>query len=196
MQIEKFDLDNIISQTIKNVKVANKTHKIARRGKVNQKLQIDAFRISQVIEHLLNNAIKYSPNSDKVIIRAKKDMKCITISVEDAGKGISLEKQEKIFQRFYEQSSSNNEPEVKTGLGLYLASEIIKAHGGIINVQSIPGKGSIFSFTLPLKNKNIRKNITELFNERSYNNGNGHAKSQSQIVNPFLNNNYSRKEIN
>jgi len=196
MQVEKFDVDNIISQTIKNVKVVNKTHKIARRGKVNQKLQIDAFRISQVIEHLLTNAIKYSPNANRVTIRAKKELKSITISVEDEGKGIAIGEQEKIFERFYTSSSHKEDAESKTGIGLYLASEIIKAHGGAINVQSAPGKGSIFSFTLPLKNKNIRKNITELFSERSYSNGNGHVKSHIENSYVTSTSNYTRKEVN
>ncbi len=192
MQVEKFDIDTLIAQTIKNVKVTCNKHKIARRGKVNISLQIDAYRISQVIEHLLSNAIKYSPNSDRVIIRAKKDPKCVTISIEDEGMGIAIEKQEKIFQRFYNSPSVNNETNSKTGFDLYLASEIIKAHGGDIHVQSTPGNGTIFFVTLPLRNRNIKKNITELFNESNHRNGH----QTSQISNAQIHTNYVSDKIN
>jgi PAS domain S-box-containing protein len=192
MQVGRFDIDAIITQTIKNVKVTSNSHKIARRGKVNQKMQVDAFRISQVLEHLLKNVIKYSPNSDTVIVRAKKDLKNIVINIEDDGRGISPEKQEKIFHRFYLSGNAKGEVDSGNGFGLYLASEIVKAHGGIMNVQSTLGKGTIFSITLPLNNKNIKKNINELFNNIS--NENNHI--STSIPASLLNNHLTFEKIN
>lgn len=95
-------------------------------------------------------AIKYSPQADTVLVRVAKDQQQVTISVQDFGMGIAKEHHEKIFERFYQVSHPGQHPFSGLGIGLYLASEIIKRHAGRIWVESSKGQGATFSFTLPL----------------------------------------------
>jgi signal transduction histidine kinase len=103
-----------------------------------------------VLINLLNNAIKYSPQADTVLVRAAKDHHHVIVSVQDFGIGIAKEHQHKIFERFYQ----GIDPEEKTypglGIGLYISYEIVKRHGGQLWVESKKGKGAMFHFTLPL----------------------------------------------
>lgn len=142
------DLDCIIRQVIKNVKIAYNTHKIKRRGKIGTLVSCDKDRIMQVVTNLLTNAIKYSPNADQVFMTIERENNHAIIKIQDFGMGIPKEKQEKIFERFYRATDKNQS--VSTGLGLYIASEIVRNHDGKIWVESTEGKGSVFSFSLPL----------------------------------------------
>ena len=108
----------------------------------------DKERIRQVLINLITNAIKYSPEADKVIVHSEKKDTFIQISVQDFGIGIPKTEQVKIFDRFYQSSSHKTYPGL--GLGLYISSEIIKANGGKMWVKSDEGKGSTFYFTLPI----------------------------------------------
>jgi signal transduction histidine kinase len=111
----------------------------------------DKGRIGQVLMNLLTNAIKYSPQASMVIVRLSADQENARVSVQDFGDGIAKEYQQKIFERYYQVSDSNNQPFAGLGMGLYLANEIIKRHRGSIGVESTQGQGSIFSFTLPVQ---------------------------------------------
>lgn len=109
----------------------------------------DRERIRQVLINLITNAIKYSPEAKKVVIRSQKNKNFIQISVQDFGIGIPKTEQLKIFDRFYQ--SQNHKTYPGLGLGLYISSEIIKANGGKMWVESDEGKGSTFYFTLPTR---------------------------------------------
>lgn len=111
----------------------------------------DAWRIEQVLNNLIDNAIKYSaPNS---LITIKGDIKGddLQISVIDEGRGISRVELSNIFEAFYRIQDSYSQKVRGAGLGLAVCRAIIEAHGGRIWVESDPGKGSVFSFTLPLR---------------------------------------------
>jgi signal transduction histidine kinase len=110
----------------------------------------DRERIGQALINLLTNAVKYSPQADRVLIRMARDEQQVTVSVQDFGVGIALAHQHKIFDRYYQVSDSAKRPFSGLGLGLYLAHEIIKAHDGSLLLESEEGKGSTFSFTLPV----------------------------------------------
>jgi signal transduction histidine kinase len=112
-------------------------------------VQGDESRLRQVIDNLVSNAIKYSPKGGEVRISGAFDDKTVTVSVSDKGVGLPADEQERIFERFYRVDSALSRKTQGTGLGLYLARAVIEAHGGKISVQSQPGKGSTFSFTLP-----------------------------------------------
>jgi signal transduction histidine kinase len=99
--------------------------------------------------NLLNNAIKYSPHSDKILVKAKVAKGYIVVVVEDFGIGIAKEDIDQLFQRFYRVSKTAMHYQ-GVGLGLYIASEIIKKHNGNFTIKSKPGKGSRFCFRLPL----------------------------------------------
>ncbi len=107
-------------------------------------------RIGQVIANLVTNAIKYSPTSDKVIIRTCIINNEISLSVTDFGIGIAQDKLDKVFEQFYRVSGNMQHTFPGLGLGLYISSEIIKRENGRIWVTSSEGNGSTFWFALPL----------------------------------------------
>jgi two-component system CheB/CheR fusion protein len=118
------------------------------------KLRGDRFRTGQVISNLLSNAIKYSAKSKRIIVSTKIENQQIIVSVEDFGIGIEENLLEKVFSRFFRITESSKNTFPGLGLGLYIASEFIKRQGGKIWVKSNKGKGSTFSFSLPVrKNK-------------------------------------------
>jgi PAS domain S-box-containing protein len=112
-------------------------------------VKIDKVRLEQVITNIVSNASKYSPGQNTIEIRCMCTNKNVTVSVQDYGIGIAEDKLNKIFGRFYRVE------EIATGfsglgIGLYIAAEIIKRHDGKIWGKSVLGKGSTFSFTLPV----------------------------------------------
>ena len=106
------------------------------------------MKIDQVIVNLVNNAVKYAPQSNKIILNIESQPKVVKVSVQDFGIGIEDEKLQDIFNRFYQVDNTGNQFS-GLGLGLYISSEIIKRHNGEIGVESEPGKGSTFWFTIP-----------------------------------------------
>jgi signal transduction histidine kinase len=100
---------------------------------------------------LITNAIKYSPSSNKIVVHLKTVSDGVQVSVQDFGVGIPLEKQSKVFERFYRVSGPKEDTFPGLGLGLYISSEIIKRQGGKIWVESIEKEGSTFGFTLPFE---------------------------------------------
>jgi signal transduction histidine kinase len=114
---------------------------------------VDRDAIGQAILNLLSNAMKFSGESRQINLRVQKMDNHIVIEVSDQGIGIDSAQQQRIFEKFYRVPSEQNQRIPGTGLGLALVFHIVKAHDGHIEVQSIPGKGSIFSIHLPLENK-------------------------------------------
>src|SRR6266566_1791699 len=110
----------------------------------------DEARIEQVLSNLISNAIKYSPAEKPVAIGIERTGDEVIVAVRDEGHGMSEEQQAHVFERFYRAHTEENDTVEGLGLGLYIAHEIITQHGGRICVESKPGKGSTFYFTLPL----------------------------------------------
>ncbi|SFG06144.1 two-component system, OmpR family, sensor histidine kinase ResE [Desulfotomaculum arcticum] len=108
----------------------------------------DEDRIEQVIFNLLDNAIKFSPAGGVVTLRAEEADDKITVSVTDRGPGIPLTDMEHIWERFHRVEKSRSRALGGTGLGLAIVKQIVEAHGGTVNVHSVAGEGSTFSFTL------------------------------------------------
>lgn len=112
----------------------------------------DRERISQVLINLLTNAVKYSPKSREIIIKNFTEQDNVVVSVQDSGIGINKADHEKIFERFYRVEGKDEKTYPGFGIGLFISSEIIQRHQGKIAVTSEPGKGSVFSFSIPQKN--------------------------------------------
>jgi len=112
-------------------------------------VQGDPRRLEQVLANLASNAIKYSPQGGTIRISGRTTPREVIVTVTDEGVGIPLDEQERIFERFYRTSQAVARQTPGTGLGLYLARAIVEAHGGRIWVESIPGRGSSFSFSVP-----------------------------------------------
>ncbi len=109
----------------------------------------DEFRLRQVIENLLTNAIKYSPGDSAITVGGRFTEKSVTVFVRDDGVGIPKDQIDKVFERFYRVDDKLTSRAHGAGLGLYLVKEIVEAHGGDIAVKSQVGSGSTFFFTLP-----------------------------------------------
>jgi len=109
----------------------------------------DPTRLEQVLNNLISNAIKYSPEGGPIDITGSAVSERVTVTVTDRGVGIPFEEQPHIFESFYRGSREYQQQTAGAGLGLYLAKAIVEAHGGEIWVESDPGEGAAFSFSLP-----------------------------------------------
>lgn len=112
-------------------------------------VEIDQDRMTQVIDNLMNNAIKYSPDGGLVTVRLIDTQNSVILSVTDQGLGIPQKDLPHLFERFYRVDKARSREQGGTGLGLAISKEVIEMHGGRIWVDSIEGKGSTFSFELP-----------------------------------------------
>ena len=110
----------------------------------------DEQRIKQILYNLLSNAIRYSPHGGKVELRAVEAGDMAQVSVIDHGPGIAPEEQEKIFEAYYRIPAEGEEQDAGTGLGLPLTQRLVEMHHGELTVQSEPGAGSTFTFTIPI----------------------------------------------
>jgi two-component system sensor histidine kinase KdpD len=114
-------------------------------------VRADRDFITKVLTNLIENATKYSPAGSPIFISAEKRGEMVNVSVADRGMGIDLSEQGLIFERFYRASVPGQQTS-GTGMGLAISRAIIDAHGGMLNVTSQLGEGSVFSFTLPMAN--------------------------------------------
>jgi PAS domain S-box-containing protein len=113
-------------------------------------IQGDERRLGQVLNNLVSNAIKYSPNGGQIVIDGQPVDDGVKVSVHDQGIGLSPAQQERIFERFYRVDNASTRETQGVGLGLYIVRSIIDQHGGYVWVESEPGQGTTFSFVLPL----------------------------------------------
>ncbi|MBA1392749.1 cell wall metabolism sensor histidine kinase WalK, partial [Lactobacillus sp. XV13L] len=143
--LDRFDM------IVKTDEKAGKKKYTIRRDLGTQALwvEIDTDKIAQVIDNIMNNAIKYSPNGGVITVRLHHDQHRIILNISDQGLGIPREDLSKIFDRFYRVDKARSRAQGGTGLGLAIAKEIIEAHHGQIWASSSEGKGSIFSIALP-----------------------------------------------
>jgi K+-sensing histidine kinase KdpD len=113
-------------------------------------VNLDDTRVGQVLTNLVENATKFSDDNTPILVTAAANGKEITVSVEDKGGGIPPEQHDKIFERFFQGNGRKSGRRKGTGLGLAICRGIVEAHGGRIRVESEPGQGASFTFTLPL----------------------------------------------
>ncbi|MCA9916494.1 MAG: GAF domain-containing protein [Anaerolineales bacterium] len=110
----------------------------------------DQARVTQILTNLLDNALNYTPDNGRITVTAQATHSYVHISVRDTGIGISKENQEKIFDRFYRAEDSEVQRVPGTGLGLAIVRSLIEMHGGRLKVNSELGKGSTFTFNIPV----------------------------------------------
>lgn len=147
---KEFDLNRFINETVKDLQTANKNKRIQYVNQKPIKIYADKIRIYQVLTNLINNALKYSPENTKIIVKSKKENDLVKVSVQDFGIGISKVQRKKIFDKLYQVKQNSKSSLLGFGMGLYISKEIIRRHHGNIWVESEKGKGSTFYFTLPL----------------------------------------------
>ena len=124
-------------------------------------IEIDTDKMTQVIDNILNNAIKYSPDGGKITVSMKTTDDQMILSISDQGLGIPKQDLPKIFDRFYRVDKARSRAQGGTGLGLAIAKEIIKQHNGFIWAKSEYGKGSTFTIVLPYDKDAVKEEIWE-----------------------------------
>jgi PAS domain S-box-containing protein len=144
----KFNLSEVIEGCCNHLHLDQKHH-ITVKGTIFIELVADKNKIDQVLVNLVNNAVKYAPNSKEIVIQVESANNNVKVYVTDKGAGISGEDIPHLFTRYY-QVKKDQAHAKGLGLGLYISAEIIKQHHGDIGVESEFGKGSTFWFTLPL----------------------------------------------
>jgi PAS domain S-box-containing protein len=151
LQLAPVDLGHLVQLAAAQAQVTTSRHQI-RIDTAEQPIvhDWDGDRVRQILLNLLTNAIKYSPDGGEVVVRVvdEPDRQQATVSVIDHGLGIAPEVLSNLFSRFYRAEASLTAGD-GLGLGLYIARSLVVAHGGQIWVDSTPGSGSTFSFTLP-----------------------------------------------
>jgi PAS domain S-box-containing protein len=151
LQFEPVDLAQLAQLAVRQAQATTNRHlvrlEIAEQPIVHT---WDGDRIRQILQNLLTNAIKYSPDGGEIVVRVEDEpgQGQARFSVCDRGLGIAPEEQPRLFDRFYRAEASQTAGE-GLGLGLYISRSLVMAHGGLISVESQPGAGSTFTVTLP-----------------------------------------------
>lgn len=117
------------------------------------KLSIDKEALSQVLNNLLDNAVKFSSDKKEIEVHLRKDNENVTLEVKDNGIGIPADEWEKIFEKFYQGKSALRQTVRGAGLGLTLVRHTVEVHGGRVSVKSKVGEGSNFTLVFPIENK-------------------------------------------
>ncbi|MBE7173520.1 MAG: PAS domain S-box protein [Williamsia sp.] len=150
LQIEKkpFIFEDMVNESIETVKLLHPAYTIIKTGHATIQINADRYRLVQVMNNYLSNAIKYSFESRKVWVHLQAEAGQVITEVRDEGTGIAEDQLPFIFTRYFRAAKTMNVEGL--GLGLYLSSEIIKAHGGRVWLNSKEGEGSTFYFSIPL----------------------------------------------
>ena len=153
LQIEPALLQDVFEAVSNTMRPLAVKKSIDLRAQCDERLApiaMDGARIKQVLLNLVGNAVKFTPDTGKVWVRANAADDEVQIEVSDTGPGIPPEDRERIFLEFQQVGRDAGKPQ-GTGLGLALAKKFVELHGGRIWVESEAGKGSRFTFTLPLR---------------------------------------------
>lgn len=151
LEKKECQIDEIINRPVERMRLQAQRSGIEIETQIENNLpaiHVDLPRIQQVFINLIHNAIKFTPPGGKITVAANHEDAFIRFSITDTGTGIAPDDLERIFERFYKSDRSRSSG--GTGLGLSISRHIVEAHGGTINVESIQGQGSVFSFSIPL----------------------------------------------
>jgi signal transduction histidine kinase len=143
------DLGVLVRNAQAHVKSLPGNHPFTFDIETEGQVMADDKRIGQVLRNLMNNAAKYTPPGAPIALRMEDAGDRVVIEVEDEGPGISLDDQQMIFEKFRRGSQTAGMKVHGAGIGLYVCSRIVAAHGGVLGVESEPGEGATFRFDLP-----------------------------------------------
>lgn len=150
VRLVPFNLHNLVQNSIEPLMSIAESKEQIIAAQIPDKITVlvDASQIERVIQNIVHNAIKFTPQRGKITIQVEQGEEEVTLRITDTGIGISQENMGRIFERFFQEDNARVAD--GTGLGLAIARHIVLAHGGRIWVESEHGKGSTFYFTLPL----------------------------------------------
>ena len=149
-EIARFSFDDLVREVVENMQLTTERHTLVLETQAKKSIFGDRDRIGQVLTNLISNAIKYSPRADTILITTTLLQNHVQLSVRDFGVGIAKKSQDKVFERFYRVSGSQQYTFPGLGLGLYISAEIISRLQGRMWVESAKGKGSTFYVKLPI----------------------------------------------
>ncbi len=157
LELEVVDVEQTIRSAVRESKRYHLKHSI--RLRVQKGLPPvcgDSMRIKQIVDNLISNAAKYSDEGSRIFIDVRQRDKVIALSVSDQGVGIPKAVQERIFEAFYRANNSRHHRATGVGLGLSIVKSLVQAHGGEVRVRSRDGRGTTFTFTLPVATSTIQ----------------------------------------
>jgi len=150
LSTEPLDLQRLAADAVDRMRLLARRHHIKMEGDEGGALVVvDRERIDQVLINLLDNAIKFSPNGGEIVVRVARSAQEVVLSVADSGIGIPIERQGRLFERFYQAHVGELRNPGGMGVGLYLARELLELHGGRIWFRTEPGSGTTFFVALP-----------------------------------------------
>ena len=147
------DIAALINRTVDSMEAQTATKGVSVSIDLPDRLplvNIDCSRICQVLRNFLENAVTHTATGGAITVAARQQDNCVEVAVTDTGEGIPAADLANIFERFYRVDKSRTRATGGSGLGLTIARRLVEAHGGTIEVRSEPGRGSRFSFTVPV----------------------------------------------
>jgi signal transduction histidine kinase len=153
LELSDFHLPSALQNAMTLVRERAQSHGIELKLSLDPQvgdIRADERKFKQIVLNLLSNAVKFTPDGGRVEVEAHLNAEAVEVSVTDTGVGIAPEDQETVFEEFRQVGRDYTRKQEGTGLGLALTRRFVELHGGKIGLQSEPGKGSTFIFTLPL----------------------------------------------
>ncbi|MEO8099720.1 MAG: ATP-binding protein [Acidobacteriota bacterium] len=152
LRLETFDFSAVAAESLAFVRTPAEEKSLRIETSLGQPIAMtaDRLRVKQILVNLLSNAVKFTPEQGGVHLAARVEMGALTVSVTDTGVGIPRSEHENIFDKFHQVGATTKGVREGTGLGLAITKQLVEEHGGTITVASEPGRGSCFTFTLPL----------------------------------------------
>lgn len=163
---ESINIEALVQDVFDRMRQQSSSHKfiIDVRSRL-PKIYADPVRLEHILRNLLENAIKYSPKDSQITVSIKPEKESLVVAVKDQGVGISLHDQEKLFKPFERLGFSQDSTVKGVGLGLLVCKRLVEAHGGRVWVDSEPGRGTTFLFTLPLERHQVKRRLSAVKNQ-------------------------------
>jgi signal transduction histidine kinase len=154
---ELVDVGTIADRCTRLVGQLSAVHEVAFERSGDTVVQADEARLQEVLLNLLDNAIKYSPEGGRVVVRVRGETAIVRVEIEDQGVGLTSEEAARVFDRMVRIRNASTRDIKGTGLGLYIVRRIVQAHGGRIRAEGRPGRGSVFTIELPREQPRDRR---------------------------------------
>jgi two-component system sensor histidine kinase/response regulator len=152
-RLQPVDMVQLVHEVAGRMQLSTSTHaiEVELNGTAQNPVNADRDHLEQVLDNLVSNAIKFSPDGGAILLRLRDEGDSVTVSIQDSGVGIPGDQLDAVFGLFYQAEDPVSRRTGGMGLGLYISKEIISRHGGRIWADSQPGAGSTFNFSLPRK---------------------------------------------